>query len=55
MYGVFLWIRLTATSVESDCMTVCLTFLARGLPNKASRLHLSYKDYQPTKAVLPSA
>lgn len=42
MYSVFLWIRLSVTSAERDCVTVCLTLVIQGLPNKTSRLHLSY-------------
>lgn len=47
MYGVFLWIRLTVTSAERDCVTACLTFLAWGLPNQTPTLHLSCKADQP--------
>jgi hypothetical protein len=52
MYSVFLWIRLSVTSAERDCVTVCLTLVMQGLPNKPSRLHLSYQARPPARAQL---
>lgn len=54
MYRVFLWIMLSVTSAERDCVTVCLTFVTQGLPNKTSRLHLSGKASPPAGARLAS-
>lgn len=54
MYRVFLWITLSVTSAERHCVTVCLTFVMQGLPNKTSKLHLSGKASPPAGVRLAS-
>lgn len=39
MYCVFLWIMLSVTSAERDCVTVCLTFVMQGCTSLARQVH----------------